>query len=545
MLKPCSHTSPEDHVSGPYTSNLRSTGRHTRGGYVLNLVTLWRARKSGILQVRFGRRRQKIFIVSGVVVACKSYAESDGERDVEVTGPDGVAAALSWATGDWTFQPYTGVEDIVDPALRADSTLAEIWRSVLVNFPASEAMPAMAERAAAPLEPGMGLGECFPGFGVEAPLDRLPRELGDGTTVEALFQAFPDAGGDLARAIWLLDEAGLLDPQDATYTRALRELLDVREIEDAPSVSISLPAPSSVVRRVESRRVLESRPVEGRSSEGRAAQQRSGEAPASKNPSRDLAGILLAEHERRMGRDYYGFLGVASNAPQLLVNRLCKRYLQRWRSASANRSLPEEARILAADLFNAVQQISDVLTDPARREEYDRLLARNDAPVVKAGEGIELPELEPIPEEPISRATTPHQRGQELLERGEYAAALPYLEKARQGQPSDPDVLSDLGWASWMIQGSGGVSSGPQDPEDYIRLALTFDNRNRRALEYLARIAMAGEDGDLQQKRLKDFLRVAPDEEWAREALKSVMFTRKDSSESGRGLRFWRKGSSH
>jgi len=536
----------EDALSASSSSHeaptLRSSGRHDRAGYVRRLVSLWRAGKSGVFQVRFGRRRLKLFIVSGAAVACRTYLESDEERTVQVSGPQGVGAALSWATGDWVFQPMTVAAANVDPSLLPRTALAELWHSVLKTIPASEAMVAVSERGDELIEPGPELEACFPLFEALAPLDRLVEALGEGASIDSLFRAFPDQGPDLARMVWMLEAAGLFDPEDTSYLETVRELMDVQQYDESPSISMVGKTPSAVSRSSVVRRSSAREPREPRA-------PRRTPRVAPQNPSQDLAGILKAEHDRRMGRDYYGFLGVAANAPQLLVNRLCKRYLQRWRSASSNGSLPQEAQTLAQELFAAISQIAEVLTEPASREEYDQLLARGAAPLITADSvsGVRLiPPSGAQSQENVP--TTAYGRGRLLLERGEYVAAARYLEKARQENPSEADVLADLGWACWMLQGSEDAPPiDADDPEEYIQLAMTFDKSNRRALEYLARIAMAGEDLDYQQTRLKELLRVAPDTEWAREALKSLMFTRKESStsESGRGLLFWRKGNSH
>ncbi len=510
-----------------------SSGRHDRVGYIRRLVSLWRAGKSGIFQVRFGRRRQKLFILSGGVVACRAYMESEAARSVRLVGPEGIGAAMSWATGEWSFQPMAAAASGVDPGLHPAGAMAELWRSVCQSLPASEAMVALSERGDEAILPGPELADCLPAFALPAPLDGLAESLGAGASVEVLFRAFPDYGPELARAIWMLDAAGLLDPEDGAYVQCVRALMDVRPVEEAASLI-------SAVGRSAGR----SRPQPGDAPASPPVR------PAPRAPSRDLTGVLAAEHARRMGRDYYGFLGIAANAPQLLVDRICKRYIQRWRSASANHSLPDEARAQARDLFAAIQQVAEVLTDPARRRDYDRLLARGSAPVVRPGE-LPSPEdsgppsiLPPVDAPP---AASTYERGRLLLERGEYAAAVRYLRRARMEAPSEPDILADLGWVTWMLQGTDEAAVGGEDPEEYIQLAMTFDRLNPRALEYLARIAMAGEDRDEQQRRLKDLLRVAPETEWAREALKSLMFARKEPAPEGggRGLLFWRKGGSH
>ena len=115
------------------------------------------------------------------------------------------------------------------------------------------------------------------------------------------------------------------------------------------------------------------------------------------------------------------------------------------------------------------------------------------------------------------------------MEEGDYAKAAALLRVARQEKPSDPDVLAELGWCEWRSAGSDAQLR--ESAEEYIRLAVTFDSGHKRGLEYLARMAVDRKDATLARRRLRAFLAVEPDANWARIALHAL----DDGASSARG----------
>ena len=111
------------------------------------------------------------------------------------------------------------------------------------------------------------------------------------------------------------------------------------------------------------------------------------------------------------------------------------------------------------------------------------------------------------------------------------------LESARRANPSDPQVLAELGWATWKARKWG--SEEDKAAEEYLRLALTFDPKNTRAMEFLARIAIEKGEKDKAQQILKRILKLTKDSEWARTALLSLQKGHRSETVS-RKRGFWR-----
>ena len=121
------------------------------------------------------------------------------------------------------------------------------------------------------------------------------------------------------------------------------------------------------------------------------------------------------------------------------------------------------------------------------------------------------------------------------LEAQDFDSAYPLLINARKERPSCPDTLSALGWAAWR---TGNLGTNAYDgPEDFLLLALTFDAKHPKALEYYARIAIDKGEVETARNRLLQVLQVSPDAAWAKEALEESGASRKG------GIRLWPKSS--
>lgn len=128
------------------------------------------------------------------------------------------------------------------------------------------------------------------------------------------------------------------------------------------------------------------------------------------------------------------------------------------------------------------------------------------------------------------------------MARGSWSAAAQILERLRRDSPSSPDVLAELGWASWKATGK--ATGGDDDPEAFVALALTFEPHHLRALEHYARIAFERADQEALQDRLDRLLAVDKRNAWALEVLASdAVSTAVGRKSTGGGLRFWRRRS--
>ena len=245
------------------------------------------------------------------------------------------------------------------------------------------------------------------------------------------------------------------------------------------------------------------------------------------------------------GRDFYAFLGIPNDSDEDTIRRTCMRLAKRWQAAIGSGSLSAELTANAEQLLTGSQLVWRTLTDPEKKAEYDRRLANGRAPIVESTTGdTELPGLmdSDSTEEGggTTAANTPLDQANELMAQGQFGAAVPILNKARLASPSDPDVLAALGWAS-LRAGLGDSASEDESAEDYIRLALTFDPGNLRALEYYARLAVEQGNITAARKRLQRYIARAPNAAWARKALAELPDGDPDDGK-GKGRRIWRRG---
>jgi Flp pilus assembly protein TadD len=125
------------------------------------------------------------------------------------------------------------------------------------------------------------------------------------------------------------------------------------------------------------------------------------------------------------------------------------------------------------------------------------------------------------------------------MDAGDWTQAWPILQKCRLDNPSSAEVMADLGWTAWHVRGRSGDAG--ESAEDYLRLALTFEPRHLRALEYLARIGLRRGEPEVARKRLQQYLSVQPDAAWARRALAALDEPENTVNSPGSKLRL-RKG---
>ena len=133
------------------------------------------------------------------------------------------------------------------------------------------------------------------------------------------------------------------------------------------------------------------------------------------------------------------------------------------------------------------------------------------------GAPLEAPEEEIWANEPMveQQQSSETSRARELVDKQQFTAAIPLLQRARMENPSDADTLADLGWSIFKAIGSG----HPDDddtPEDFVRLALTFEPNNVRGLEYWSRMAIENGDVDEARRRLKNLVKQHPNHTWGR-----------------------------
>lgn len=578
----------------------------TRQRFAALLYGLHRAERSGVLELRQGRRWRKVWFVAGSPVLYESNLDSEGIAKTLVQAgmvaarpmskvlkkllPEesledelvslglveeeelrehkrqhlerGAAAGLAWSTGRWRFAEHDGLSKVIDRTLLPEvNSLRALWHEVRTQVHMEEAVGFVTETGAGDLVGSDGLAEALALLGVEAPLDGLPDALAEGGLgIDDLFRKVRDKTGHLVHLVWLLETIGAIARTGRQRDPGLAEMADgtFTAAEPSPVEQPQAPKPKSKPKP-EPVPAIERSDEVAKPAASTTSRERGTTTPRlSKRALANLPELLRTARRHRMSKDFYAFLDQAPKATTEQLENAYKRLVALWRGAAGTHALPEAARKDAHDLVQAALTVWRTLSDPARRQEYDRRLAEGRAPslesVLSAGvteramskPGTPVPQ--PLTSPAGSRPGSPAPRSarkqvgkqvkaRQLVDRGEFNTALPLLQQLRLENPSDADVMADLGWATWRIKGH---KSGDDSAEEYLRLALTFDPQNIRALEFLARIAKERGEEVEARRHVERLLAVDPTSRWGLAAMKS--FGAGDSGQGKGGRRFWKRG---
>lgn len=265
-------------------------------------------------------------------------------------------------------------------------------------------------------------------------------------------------------------------------------------------------------------------------------------APTGAPPKkRDPAQIIRRDYNKRMGRNYYMFLRLESDAPLSHIEKRCRQLAGRWQAAQRSRAVPPEVKELAKELATGIQLVYRTLKDPKRRAEYDRRMAAGQAPILTPIRGASSLSGAPTPPAPVQDAyLTPRggptmlQRIQHFVQAGEWKLAAGLLKEARVADPSDPNVLAELGWVTWKLDKDRDAA------EEFLKLAVAFDKKHLAATSYLGKLALDVEDHEAARKWLEKVMEIDRSQRWARRAIRKLPTP--EAEQTSRGLKFWRKG---
>jgi tetratricopeptide (TPR) repeat protein len=500
------------------------------------------------------------------LVAAGTLSAEDVDSAVRTQLERGYAAALSWSSGSWRFTPCDAVlPDRIDPTLRREvNPLRALWEGVQLHVQMDDALSAVTDPEAGAVRLSDGFAEQFERLEVEEVLTELPAAVSGEPTVEELFKRIPDRTGNLAKLLWLLQTVELIQREGGGST----PLADARAWLDALPAAVEkvqwldeegsdtdgdlgdtaedlLGDPDEEVSigdpvKVTTVGVTEAEPT---ASEGATGSRTKKKSKAPRRTPDEYADLLRSAHRHRMGKDYYAFLGVAPTAPLAEIKKAYGRLAKRCKKARATDGLADDARELAKEMLNAARRVWLTLSDDTLRAAYNRRLDAGDAPVVRSRKRDATVRLrDPVPtarSAPEAPTVTAYDQAKILMSNGDHARARKLLERARRDSPSSPDVLADLGWCTWMVQGR--TTGDASESEEFLRLAVAFDPRHTSALEFLARIAVERGDTDGARQRVKALLRVVPTSGWGNQTLQSLgRDSDAEAGSSGR-LRFWKK----
>ncbi|HEX2735665.1 MAG TPA: DnaJ domain-containing protein [Polyangiaceae bacterium] len=156
------------------------------------------------------------------------------------------------------------------------------------------------------------------------------------------------------------------------------------------------------------------------------------EEPA--KPAADRA-QFEAEAQQLLEADYYVVLGVARETPVSSVQAAFLRLAKRWHPDRLDQSWLD-LRPLVSRVFARITEAHSTLSNPARRQEYDALLADDS---VGPDERDEV--------QRVLNAANAFQRAQVLVKRAEWEEAL---NLALEAQRNDPDQAEYAALAAWL-----------------------------------------------------------------------------------------------
>jgi len=498
----------------------------------------------------------------------------------------GYTSAFSWEAGSWTFVPCDGLEpNSLDPALLLDiQPLEALWAGVQQQVEMDQVLPTVTDADAGAVCPGKGLPAQFETLGVDETFASLPDSIGESATVDELFRKIPDRSGNLVKLLWFLETIGLVLRPEREGTGPLEDVLAwvhqrveeepleeeesvdllppdaVRDVDEssgdngepapvAESTSEDSPSGASSIWSAAESSLLPGHPAGDAATTDEVPNRWSRSRKKSKKSDSDrspeeITELLVTAHRHRMGKDYYAFLGVDSSASLKEIRRAYKRLARHWKAAAAVDGLEPEAVQVARELSTSARRVWQTMSDETLRQAYNRRLAQGSAPLVQPRIRPKAPPppeaVEPAHEKSEVPWEAAYRDARACMSDGEFGRAVKLLERARRDNPSSPEILAALGWSTWNVKGFN--AEGQEAAEEYLRLSLAFDARHVKALEYLARIAMRGDDKENARTRLATLLKVVPEHAWGQRAMgKMSKGDDENDSPGGSRLRFWRK----
>jgi tetratricopeptide (TPR) repeat protein len=166
--------------------------------------------------------------------------------------------------------------------------------------------------------------------------------------------------------------------------------------------------------------------------------------------------LEIAEKFEQLGElDHYAVLGVERDAKTSEIKRAYVKAAKTFHpDALAHAHLSDEARAKSNRVFAEIGKAHSVLSNQARRVEYD-------ASLDSGGDYIDA--------ERIARAETLYRKGEILLRQGQFKVALEYLVPAVDLYDQEPDYLSGLAWALYKK-----LPSEPKAARPYLEKAVAL-----------------------------------------------------------------------
>lgn len=184
---------------------------------------------------------------------------------------------------------------------------------------------------------------------------------------------------------------------------------------------------------------------------------------------------IVAEAEELLNGDYYALLGVASTAPPATIQAAFLGRAKEWHPDKLEAEL-SDMKDLVTKVFSRMTEAHQMLTQPERRSEYDR---------VRAGGASADDEHAEV--QRILRAAATFQKAQVLVKRREWQQATETAKNAHEGDPEQAEYEALYVWLlSRQIQ--GGDKSSFRSFIDRLSRAIKKQPNNVNVRLYRARV---------------------------------------------------------
>ena len=453
----------------------KHTFRLNRKKFIQYLIGIEHHKLSGILTIQHSTGEDSYSIIQGQITNIK---RSEQEEHEPLTIALGFGFAHKKAEGEFIPHPHLNT---VDQSLLPSFSLFEaFWKGLQKHMPQAEIF---SEINAVPRE-GLSLATPMlpPTYHNEAITDLFqllttPHSLQDINQKLSVKWSNFCSYGDLYRAVWLLFHCNKL--------------------------SQALPFKNP----------LETKPTTAETTT---------ESTQDTSKSKDIASFVQHEHSKRMGRDFYRFLGLKETANYSEIDTVGKKLIKTFTRIQNSKKLVGDDEKKVHELLQGTAMVLTHLLNPDMREEYNERKRQGRAPIVEIHNiHTQVPKEMQVSEEKKEHTYV------QLIKEAKFAEAYPILAKLREEDSSNPDVLCDLGWVLWKSK------QAFKEAEDYIRLALTFNNRHIRSYTYLSEIYIATENIELAQKFLTVLIKLQPQNQKAKQDLERITPTGDEKPQKG------------